>query len=73
MVYNDDYTHVLPLCFQFGLVDYGQLITRKRNGLVTRYNVSNTEAKLVDSNLSNKRLTSTQQHHYKQQTFNIKP
>ena len=23
---NDDYTYVLPLCFQLGLIDYGQLI-----------------------------------------------
>jgi hypothetical protein len=29
---NDDYTYVLPLCFQLGLIDYGQLIKIKRNG-----------------------------------------
>jgi hypothetical protein len=31
---NDDYSYVLPLCFQLGLVDYGQLIKIKRNGRV---------------------------------------
>ncbi|MDR1992834.1 MAG: hypothetical protein LBQ98_04955 [Nitrososphaerota archaeon] len=29
---NDDYTYVLSLCFQLGLIDYGQLIKIKRNG-----------------------------------------
>ena len=31
---NDDYTYVLPLCFQLGLIDYGQLIKIKKNGKV---------------------------------------
>jgi len=31
---NDDYTYVLPLCFQLGLIDYGQLIKVKKNGKV---------------------------------------
>jgi len=29
---NDDYAYVLPLCFQLGLIDYGQLIKVKKNG-----------------------------------------
>jgi len=31
---NDDYSYVLPLCFQLGLIDYGQLIKVKKNGRV---------------------------------------
>jgi hypothetical protein len=31
---NDNYTYVLPLCFQLGLVDYGQLIKIKKNDKV---------------------------------------
>ena len=31
---NDDYTYVLPLCFQLGLIDYGQLVKIKKNGKV---------------------------------------
>jgi len=31
---NDDYTYVLPLCFQLGLIDYGQLIKIRKNGRV---------------------------------------
>ena len=31
---NDDYTYVLPMCFQLGLIDYGQLIKIKKNGRV---------------------------------------
>jgi hypothetical protein len=29
---NDDYAYVLPLCFQLGLVNYGQLIKIEKNG-----------------------------------------
>jgi hypothetical protein len=29
---NDDYSYVLPLCFQLGLIDYGQLVKIKWNG-----------------------------------------
>ena len=31
---NDDYPYVLPMCFQLGLIDYGQLIKVKKNGKV---------------------------------------
>jgi len=31
---NDDYAYVLPLCFQLGLIDCGQLIKIKKNGKV---------------------------------------
>jgi hypothetical protein len=33
---DDDYTYVLPLCFQLGLVDYGQLIKIREHGRVVR-------------------------------------
>jgi hypothetical protein len=33
---NDDYTYVLPLCFQLGFVDYGQLIKIRERGRVVR-------------------------------------
>ena len=33
---NDDYTYVLPRCFQLGLIDYGQLVKVKEHGHLVR-------------------------------------